>query len=276
MKDRNQDLTGKVAVVTGSGAERNLGYDCAVVLAEAGAQVMLHGRRRDELARLSDGLRDRGLHVSYFVADMRVESEIAALVDHTVRTYGGLDVLVNTAATTAHPEDLDVAHLTVEAWDQSFAVNARGTMLACKYAIPHMLERGGGSIVNYSSGTASAGDMKYTAYACSKAAIHTLTVYVATQYGAQGIRCNSLAIGLVRTAVNEASIPEPFATVYRANHAIGRMGRPHEVSEVVHFLATDDAAFITGQVIGVDGGYYAHQPTTVQMAELTRRASAVN
>lgn len=276
MKGRNQDLAGKVALVTGSGAERNLGYDCARVLAEAGAQVVLHGRRRDELAHLTDGLRDRGLHVSYFVADMREEAEIAALVDFAVATYGGLDVLVNTAATTAHPEDLDVAHLTVDAWDQSFTVNARGTMLACKHAIPHLIERGGGSIVNYSSGTAFAGDMKYTAYACSKAAIHTLTVYIATQYGTQGIRCNSLAIGLVRTAVNEASIPEPFATIYRANHAIGRMGRPQEVSEVVHFLATDDAAFVTGQVIGVDGGYYAHQPTTVAMAELARRATAVS
>lgn len=276
MKDCNQDLAGKVALVTGSGAERNLGYDCARVLAEAGAEVVLHGRRREELTHLTDRLRHQGLHVSCFVADMGAEPEIKALVDFAVSTYGGLDVLVNTAATTAHPQDLDVARLTVDAWDQSFVVNARGTMLACKHAIPHMMERGGGSIINYSSGTALAGDMQYTAYACSKAAIHTLTVYVATQYGAKGIRCNSLAIGLVRTAVNEASIPEPYATVYRANHALGRMGRPEEVSEVVHFLATDAAAFVTGQVIGVDGGYYAHQPTTVQMAELARQATAAS
>lgn len=267
MNDRNKDLEGKVAIVTGSGAERNLGYACVPVLARAGAAVVLHGRREKELMELTEGLRSEGLDVACVVADMSDETQIKGMVEFAIGTYGRLDCLVNTAATTAHPEDLDVVNLTSEAWDQSFVVNAKGTMLACKYAIPEMLKVGGGSIINYSSGTASAGDMKYTAYACSKAAIHTLTYYIATQYGPQGIRCNSLAIGLVRTGVNEQAIPEPFATIYRQNHAIGRMGRPHEVSEFVHFLASDDSSFITGQVIPVDGGYYAHQPTTVQVSE---------
>ena len=169
---------------------------------------------------LTEGLKGQGQDVDCVVADMADEDQVKHMVGFVVERFGKLDILVNTAATTAHPEDLDVAHLSVAAWDQSFAVNARGTMLACKYAIPAMLEVGGGSIINYSSGTASAGDMRYTAYACSKAAIHTLTYYIATQYGRQGIRCNTLAIGLVRTAVNEAAIPEPFATIYRENHVI--------------------------------------------------------
>jgi NAD(P)-dependent dehydrogenase (short-subunit alcohol dehydrogenase family) len=273
MTDRNRDLEGKVALVTGSGAARNLGYACVPILATAGAKVVLHGRREPELVELTEALKTDGLDVACVVADVADEGQVKQMVEFAVDTFGRLDVLVNTAATTAHPQDLDVMHLSTEAWDQSFAVNARGTMLACKYAIPHMLDVGGGSIINYSSGTASAGDMKYTAYACSKAAIHTLTYYIATQYGPQGIRCNTLAIGLVRTAVNEKTIPEPFATIYRRNHAIGRMGRPNEVSEVVHFLASDDSAFITGQVIPVDGGYYAHQPTTVQMAEAVEAMS---
>jgi NAD(P)-dependent dehydrogenase (short-subunit alcohol dehydrogenase family) len=273
MSDRNRDLDGKVAIVTGSGAERNLGYACVPVLAAAGAKVVLHGRREQELVELTDGLKRRGFDVACVVADMTDEAQIKGMIDFTVEKFGRLDILVNTAATTAHPEDLDVMHLSTEAWDQSFTVNARGTMLACKYAIPAMLAGGGGSIINYSSGTATAGDMKYTAYACSKAAIHTLTFYIATQYGARGIRCNTLAIGLVRTAVNEKAIPEPFATIYRKNHVIGRMGRPNEVSEFVHFLASDDSAFITGQVLPVDGGYYAHQPTTVQMAEVMAQAA---
>jgi NAD(P)-dependent dehydrogenase (short-subunit alcohol dehydrogenase family) len=273
MRDRNRDLEGKVALVTGSGAKGNLGYACVPVLAEAGAKVVLHGRREAELVECTERLTRQGLDVACFVADMTEEAQIKAMIGFAVERYGGLDILVNTAATTAHPEDLDVVHLSTAAWDESFAVNARGTMLACKYAIPEMLERGGGSIVNYSSGTAAAGDMKYTAYACSKAAIHTLTYYIATQYGLQGIRCNTLAIGLVRTAVSEESIPEPFASIYRQNHAVGRMGRPNEISELVRFLATDDSAFITGQVISVDGGYYAHQPTTVEMAKVMDQAA---
>jgi NAD(P)-dependent dehydrogenase (short-subunit alcohol dehydrogenase family) len=267
MSDRSRDLAGKVALVTGSGAARNLGYACVPVLAAAGAKVVLHGRREQELVELTEGLKGQGQDVDCVVADMADEDQVKHMVGFVVERFGKLDILVNTAATTAHPEDLDVAHLSVAAWDQSFAVNARGTMLACKYAIPAMLEVGGGSIINYSSGTASAGDMRYTAYACSKAAIHTLTYYIATQYGRQGIRCNTLAIGLVRTAVNEAAIPEPFATIYRENHVIGRMGRPDEISEFVRFLASDASTFITGQVIPVDGGFFAHQPTTVQMAQ---------
>jgi NAD(P)-dependent dehydrogenase (short-subunit alcohol dehydrogenase family) len=266
MSDRSRDLAGKVALVTGSGAARNLGYACVPVLAGAGAKVVLHGRREQELVHLTEGLKGQGLDVDCVLADVADEDQVRRMVGFAAERFGRLDILVNTAATTAHPEDLDVAHLSVAAWDQSFAVNARGTMLACKYAIPLMLEAGGGSIINYSSGTASAGDMRYTAYACSKAAIHTLTYYIATQYGRQGIRCNTLAIGLVRTAVNEATIPEPFATIYREHHAIGRMGRPEEISEFVRFLASDASAFITGQVIPVDGGFFAHQPTTVQMA----------
>ncbi len=266
MSDRSRELAGKVALVTGSGAARNLGYACVPVLAGAGAKVVLHGRREQELVHLTEGLKGQGLDVDCVLADVADEDQVRRMVGFAAERFGRLDILVNTAATTAHPEDLDVAHLSVAAWDQSFAVNARGTMLACKYAIPLMLEAGGGSIINYSSGTASAGDMRYTAYACSKAAIHTLTYYIATQYGRQGIRCNTLAIGLVRTAVNEATIPEPFATIYREHHAIGRMGRPEEISEFVRFLASDASAFITGQVIPVDGGFFAHQPTTVQMA----------
>lgn len=226
MSDRSRELAGKVALVTGSGAARNLGYACVPVLAGAGAKVVLHGRREQELVHLTEGLKGQGLDVDCVLADVADEDQVRRMVGFAAERFGRLDILVNTAATTAHPEDLDVAHLSVAAWDQSFAVNARGTMLACKYAIPLMLEAGGGSIINYSSGTASAGDMRYTAYACSKAAIHTLTYYIATQYGRQGIRCNTLAIGLVRTAVNEATIPEPFATIYREHHAIGRMGRP--------------------------------------------------
>jgi NAD(P)-dependent dehydrogenase (short-subunit alcohol dehydrogenase family) len=271
MNDRNRDLDGKVALVTGSGAKRNLGYACVGVLAEAGAKVVLHGRRQAELAECTDLLVDQGLDVACFVADMTEESQIKELVDFTVDRYGGLDILVNTAASTAHPEDLDVADLTTAAWDESFAVNARGTMLACKHSIPEMLRRGGGSIINYSSGTVFAGDLRYTAYACSKAAVHTLTYYIATQYGLHGIRCNTLAIGLVRTAVNEKSIPEVLANIYRQNHVLGRMGTPGEISAFVRFLASDESGFITGQVLPIDGGFYAHQPTTVEIAHATAR-----
>ena len=125
-------------------------------------------------------------------------------------------------------EDREVTSMPVELWDHIMAVNARGTMLACKHALPLMIAGGGGSIINISSGTSTAGDFFATAYAASKGAINTFTRYVATQYGSAGIRCNALVLGLIATPVLRAMMPEPLREIFRekksdragsANHA---------------------------------------------------------
>jgi NAD(P)-dependent dehydrogenase (short-subunit alcohol dehydrogenase family) len=268
MKDRNKDLEGKVAIVTGSGAKGGIGFVTAQVLAEAGATVILTGRRIGELEELTNSLKDKGLKVANHLVDIADEKSVEELLLFTKKTFGRLDTLVNNAALTSSHGDQVVGTMSVEAWDQTFASNARGTMLMCKHSLPLLIETGGGSITNLSSGTSLAGDMFYTAYACSKGAINTLTLYLATQYGAQKVRCNALAVGLVKTDRLHEMMPKPMRDLFTANHIIGRLGDLEDVAEVIRFLASDHATWITGQVMGIDGGFYAHVPTSVGLAEL--------
>jgi NAD(P)-dependent dehydrogenase (short-subunit alcohol dehydrogenase family) len=140
-------------------------------------------------------------------------------------------------------------------------INLRGTMLACKYAIPHLRAQGGGSIINISSGAALSGSLAYTAYGVSKAGIITLTQYVATQHGKEGIRCNAIAPGLIVTPAAEGRYAQgEFREMMLRHHLTPRLGTPADIAAAVTYLASDRAAFITGQVISVDGGLSAHTP----------------
>jgi NAD(P)-dependent dehydrogenase (short-subunit alcohol dehydrogenase family) len=157
-------------------------------------------------------------------------------------------------------------------WDSVFAVNARGTMLMCKHAIPRMIEGGGGSIVNIVSDTWRAGDDFATAYACSKGALVVLTRYIATQYGHHGIRCNAISPGVIKTSRMEEVLPQEVQDVWAAEQLVGRFGTPRDIAEAVLFLASDRSAFVTGEVISVNGGLLAHMP----MLQGTRRLSATD
>jgi NAD(P)-dependent dehydrogenase (short-subunit alcohol dehydrogenase family) len=141
-------------------------------------------------------------------------------------------------------------------------------MLMCKHAVPLLIEAGGGSIVNISSGTAAQGDFYASAYAASKGAINTLTKYVATQYGARGVRCNALAPGLILTPKLKAAMPPAMQEVFRQHCLTGALGRPAQIGQTILFLVSDHSSFITGQVISADGGLAAHVPTTVEVARL--------
>jgi NAD(P)-dependent dehydrogenase (short-subunit alcohol dehydrogenase family) len=187
---------------------------------------------------------------------------------YTVQTFGRLDILDNNAAMKGLREDRDVLTMESALWDSVMATNVRGTMLMCKYALPALIASGGGSIVNISSGTSLAGDIVQTAYAVSKGAINTLTRYVATQYGAQGVRCNALLVGSVVTPAMQRALPEPLREVITAHKLSGRLGMPQDIAEAVSFLASDRASWVTGQTWSVDGGYFAHLPTTPQLTAL--------
>jgi len=264
-------LEGKVAIVTG--AAGGIGAATARALAEAGARVVLADLRDSALTEVHDALRDEGLDVARRVADISDEASVEALIAFTLATFGRLDAVDNNAALQGLPEDGLVGAMSASLWDRIMETNARGTMLMCKHALPALIDAGGGSIVNVTSGTAQAGDLHSTAYACSKGAIQTLTRYVATQYGERGVRCNAIALGLVMTPRLEASLPPPVLGIFQAHKLVGRIGRPRDVAEVVCFLASDEAAWITGQIIPVDGGFFAHVPTTVEMTELAARSS---
>jgi NAD(P)-dependent dehydrogenase (short-subunit alcohol dehydrogenase family) len=258
------DLDGKVAIVTG--AAGNIGSETCVALAEAGAKVVLVDMEEEGLTAGAAALERSGFEVLSCVADVAEEADVVRVVRRAIDVFGGIDILDNNAGgtmLTATQGDGDVTTMRVDLWDRLMAVNLRGPMLFCKHTIPSMVERGGGSIINISSGTSLAGNDAYTAYACSKGGLNTLTRYVATSHGADGVRCNALALGIVGPA-DTSNLPELVDSPYLAHKLVGRIGVPRDVADMVVFLASSRSSYITGQVISVDGGFYAHQPTFVQ------------
>jgi NAD(P)-dependent dehydrogenase (short-subunit alcohol dehydrogenase family) len=249
------ELEDKVAIVTG--AARGIGRETAAVLAEAGAAVVLAGPLDDDLSTATAAASVLGT-AALCEVDISDEASVEALIQFTLSTFGRLDVLDNNAALMGLSDDAPVGEMSVELWDEMFAVNARGTMLMCKHAVGPMSEGGGGSIINITSGTATHGMLGQTAYACSKGAIETLTRYVATQYGHRGIRCNSIAPGVVLTDALAAGMPEAFQEAQLGSQLVPRLGTPRDIAEMVRFLASDRAGWITGQICSVEGGATAH------------------
>jgi NAD(P)-dependent dehydrogenase (short-subunit alcohol dehydrogenase family) len=248
-------LSGKVAIVTGGGS--GIGEAIARVFVEAGAQaVVVVGRDADRLARSAA---QTGCHP--IVADVRDEAEVMSLIARVEERFGGLDVLVNNAGVTgpiANAEALDIA-----AWDETMAINVRGTILCIKYAVPAMRRRGGGAIVNMSSLMGLRGTPMRSAYTASKFAVLGITDAVAQEVGIHSIRVNALCPGAVNGALMQRVIAarakaerRPADEIIRANYtdkaALRRWVEPEEVAEAALFLAT--AASITGERLRVDAG----------------------
>jgi NAD(P)-dependent dehydrogenase (short-subunit alcohol dehydrogenase family) len=265
------DLHGKVAIVSGAGDPEGIGAASARALGLAGAKLLLADLPSSNVEKTVELLRAEGLDVSSAHVDISEEVQVAALLDLARREFGRLDILDNNASVTGVQHDLLIGDMDVDIWDRAMRVNARGTMLMCKHALPLLIDSGGGSIINISSGTAQAGDNYASAYAASKGAINTLTKYVATQYGHKGIRCNAIAPGLIMTPVLDKSMPMPMQDVFRSHSLTGRLGTARDIAEMVAFLASDRAQFMTGQIVQVDGGIYAHVPTVPGVAALFNR-----
>lgn len=265
----DQALAGRVAIVTGGAS--GIGRATCAALAYGGASVVVADLNGEGAEAVADRLREQGTRAIGVAADVGDERSISEMIDSAVSHFGGLDILHNNAADSdpaLMSRDLGVAEMDVEVWDRTMRVNLRGPMLGCKHAIPHMIARGGGVIVNTSSASGLTGDFSRSAYAASKAGLRSLTESVAAQYGKQGIRSNAIAPGVIATPALEANVPADQIEVYAENTLTTRLGRAEDIAAAVAFLASDDAAFITGQVLSVDGGLLAHHPA---MAEIRKR-----
>lgn len=252
-----RDVENKIAIVTGS--HRGIGLATAKRLASGGAKVILADVAGVDLDGAVAQVAAVGEAVGCTV-DIANEQSVKALMAFAQDTYGRVDILDNNAAYVGSATDIDIVTMDVDEWDKVFAVNVRGTMLMCKHVIPLMIANGGGSIINISSGTAVSANLYQTAYGCSKGAINTMTKYIATQYGGQGVRCNAVAAGLIKTEKLAATMPEPMQAVYLGAKLIPRLGSPEDIAEMVAFLGSDRSPWITGQVYAVDGGILAQSP----------------
>jgi len=254
-----RDFAGKVALVTGTSG---IGRASAIRLAEGGARVLACGIDDAANAGLSAAAAERGLAITVRRADVAADAEVEAVVADCVARYGGLDIIVNAAA--VHPYGT-VLTTDAASWARCMAVNVGSIHLTARHGIPEMTRRGGGAIVNLSSVQGHACQQNVAAYVASKGAIHALTRAMALDHAAAEIRVNSVSPGSVRTPIlalaarmlgDGISEEEVFAR-FGAAHPIGRIGEPEEIAELVAYLASDRAGFVTGADFVADGGLTA-------------------
>jgi NAD(P)-dependent dehydrogenase (short-subunit alcohol dehydrogenase family) len=254
------DLQDKVAIVTG--AAGRIGSETVRLLAEQGADVVAVDLPDAPLDQVVADVVAAGGSAIALRCDISDEREVRAMVEAAIAAYGRIDVLDNNAAALAiSADDQLLTDMPVELWDRTMAVNLRGPMLCCKHVLPHMIAGNGGAIVNISSGMSLAGDDHHVAYGCSKGAVNSLTRYVATQFGRHGVRCNALALGIVTPEALDADGPGPALAPYVRHKLVGRVGHPRDVAQAVAFLASSASSYLTGQVISLDGGFFAHVPS---------------
>jgi len=256
-------LEGKVALVTGGGS--GMGQACAALFAANGAAVVVSGRREAALRETREAVEAAGGKCLAIAADVSVEEDCRRLVAATVSALGGLDVLVNAAAMggNAYRESRQggmesLAETPSEHWHELIGNNLDSVYYMCKHAIGAMRERGGGSIVNLGSVSAVRGAPQAHAYAVVKGGVHTLTRHLAVRYAREGIRSNCICPGPVDTPMMIGSPsmariapdnPDRFT-----HNPMGRAGLPREIAYGALFLASDEASYVNGAVLPIDGG----------------------
>ena len=239
------DLSGKVALVTGS--TRGIGRSIAETLASAGARVAVVGR---ELSRAETAAAEIGHGAKGFACDVSDTAQVATLVSDVEAAFGTLDILVNNAGLT---KDNVVMRLKDEDWDAVINANLRGAFATIRAASRGMMKRRSGRIINISSVVGVIGNRGQANYAASKAGLIGLTKSVAKELASRNILCNAVAPGFIATDMTAALGPEQQKAL-EAQIPLERLGRPEDIASAVTFLASDHAAYITGQVLVVDGG----------------------
>ena len=247
------EMQGKVALITG--ASSGIGRETALKFASEGAKVAIVARREDKLNEVAKEIAAKGGEAKVIAADVTEEAEIERVVRETVAAFGGIDVLVNAAGIVTNGT---IENTRLDDWDDMFKVNARSPFYLMNRAMPYLIERKG-NVVNVSSVNGIRAFMNVLAYCASKAALDQLTHCAALEVASKGVRVNAVNPGVVVTSLHRTGgmnddAYEQFLERSKTTHPLGRVGEPSEVAELVFFLASPKASWITGGSYSIDGG----------------------
>ncbi len=250
-------LQDRVTIITGAGS--GIGRAMASIFAQEGARVLAVDVDEGAAAETRRLLAERGQEAASYTADVRLTDDVRGMITTAMEHFGHIDILCNNAGIGSTQS---VAETPEDVWENVFAVNVRGCYLGCKYAIPHMLAAGGGVIINMASVGGMVGLKNRAAYSAAKGAIISLTRSVAINYVQQQIRCTCICPGTVdspwvQRLLDEAPDPAAERAALQARQPMGRLGLPEEIAKAALYLASDDAAFITGTSLVIDGGLTA-------------------
>ena len=246
------DLDGKVALVTGAG--QGVGAEIAAVLVRANAAVVVNDLFDDRAEAVAGRLRTRRCRAMAVAADVRERAQVDAMVHTVVETFGSLELLVNNAGVPAAGlSTTSFVNSSRDEWDACLSVNVLGALNCSQAALPAMLEGGRGRIVSVTSDAGRVGEPGLVVYSAAKAAVMGFSRALAKEVGAAGITCNCVSVGRIEGTVSSDAAPLPDAV--RRRYPAGRIGRPADVAAAVLWLVSDEAAWVTGQTVGVDGGY---------------------
>ena len=261
MPEAQRRLEGKVAIVTGAGTkstEVGVGQTTAILFARQGAKVLLVDLDRQHAEKTQAIIQAEGGDASIFQADVSNADNCRAMVEATAERYGGLHILANNVGIHGPGSVLDVKE---EVWQRTLDVNLKSLMLTSRYAIPRMIEAGGGAIINIASVDAlRAGTWYNIAYAVSKGGVITLTTHMAVQHGRDNIRVNCIAPGMIYSSMVQDRVTPELRERRRQAAPLGTEGTPWDIAWAAVFLASDEARWITGVTLPVDGGLLAATP----------------
>ncbi len=250
-------LKDKVALITGS--TRGLGKEFAIGFAKEGASLIINGRDPSKAEAVAQEIRGLGVNSIAVCADVSKHKDVNEMVKKAIDTFGRIDILVNNAG--INPFILEAERISEEGWDQVLDINLKGVFLCCQTVGKRMIEQGGGKIINISSVAGILGEQGFLPYCVSKAGVIMLTRILAYEWSKYNIRVNAIAPGVVAGGMNTVILKkDEIVSGLTKKIPLNRLGRPEEVVSLAIFLASDEASYINGETITIDGGMMGYNP----------------